>query len=174
MGRELWPKKAQNLKSGVSQSRHLTTRDIPRTTRVPFFIMKFFTSLFSFSWMRTGLALAGLTLLAGCGSVPIDEAGDYQAVNEAGNFRMLVNADAARTVEATRKAFQEFRLTERTAEINRFDAAFKTETDLGETVRVNIREVNSRQSEVAIRVKWLGHQDYSKRLWQRIEANLGE
>ena len=83
-----------------------------------------------------------------------------------------MNADLGRTVTAAHAAFKEMRLTEISGEVRRYDASFVTETELNEKVRVDIREVNSRQSEVAIRVKWVAHQDYSRRLWERIEANL--
>ena len=121
---------------------------------------------------RVSLVAIGLASFAGCRSVPLDESGEMQAVNDAGKFRMLVNADLTRTVAATHAAFKEMRLTEVSGEVRRFDAEFVAETELNEKVRVDIREVNSRQTEVGIRVKWVGHQEYSKRLWSRIEAHL--
>ncbi|MBC8011552.1 MAG: DUF3568 family protein [Burkholderiales bacterium] len=125
-----------------------------------------------FPFFRVSLVVTGLALFAGCRSVPLDEAGDMQAVNEVGKFRMVVNADLARTLTATRAAFKEMRLTEISGEVRRFDANLVAETELNEKVRVDILEVNSRQTEVGIRVKWVGHQDYSRRLWERIEAHL--
>lgn len=124
------------------------------------------------AFFRVSLVATGLALFAGCSSVPLDESGEMQAVNVAGQFRMVVNADSARTVAATRAAFKEMRLTEVSGDVRRFDADLVAETELNEKVRVGIREVNSRQTEVAIRVKWVGHQEYSRRLWERIEANL--
>lgn len=95
-----------------------------------------------------------------------------QAVNDVGRFRMLVNADLGHTVTAAHASFKDMRLTEVSGEVRRYDASFVVETELNEKVHVDIREVNSRQSEVAIRVKWMGHQEYSRRLWERIEAHL--
>ncbi len=126
---------------------------------------------FSFA-LKISLVVAGLALAGGCRSVPLDDTGEYQAVNEVGKFRMLVNADSARTVAATRQVFAEMRLTEVSSQVDRFRADLVAETELNEKVRVDIREVNSRQSEVQIRVKLVGHQAYSRSLWERIEANI--
>lgn len=115
---------------------------------------------------------AVLALLGGCRTVPLDDAGEFQAVNQAGKFRMLVNADSARTLQATREVLSEMRLTEVSSEVARFQASLLAETELGEPVRVNIFEVNSRQSEIQIRVKWVGHQEYSRRMWEKIDARV--
>jgi hypothetical protein len=122
--------------------------------------------------LRVSTLSLALAFVAGCQSVPLDEQGEMQAVNEVGKFRMLVNADNTRTLAATRAAFAELRLRELSADIRTYDADLLAETDLNEKVRVNIREINSRQTEVGIRVKVVGHQDFSRLLWERIEANL--
>ena len=93
-------------------------------------------------------------------------------MNEVGKFRMLVNADSARTVAATRAVFADMRLKEVAADVQRFQADLIAETAMNEKVRVYIREINSRQSELQIRVKWVGHQDYSRLMWERIEAKI--
>lgn len=124
------------------------------------------------AFFRVSLVSIALALFAGCRTVALDQSGEMQAVNEIGKFRMVVNADLKRTVTATRAAFREMRLTEVSSDVRRFDANLVAETELNEKVRLEIREVNSRQTEVGIRVKWVGHQEYSRRLWERIEANL--
>lgn len=128
---------------------------------------------FPVPFLKIPLVAVGLVLAAGCTSVKLDEAGEYQAVNQAGKFRMLVNADAAQTLVATREVMQEMRLAEVQTTVRRFEAEVLAKTDLGEPVRIHIREVNSRQSELQIRVKWVGHQDYSRRLWEQIDAKVG-
>ena len=125
------------------------------------------------SALRFSCLTALVALFAGCSSVPLDESGEKTAVNNLGQFRMVANANLARTVAATRAALADMRLTEVSADVRRFDADVVAETELNEKIRFTIREINSAQTEVGIRVKWVGHQDYSKRLWERIEAHLG-
>lgn len=131
--------------------------------------MRPFQKILCFKFLCVATALA---LLGGCRTVPIDGAGEFQAVNQAGKFRMLVNADSARTLQATREVMSEMRLTEVSSEVARFQARVLAKTDLDEPVRIAIYEVNSRQSEIQIRVKWVGHQDYSTRMWQKIETKI--
>lgn len=120
------------------------------------------------------LALAGaLALLAGCSTVPLDKNGDMQATFVAGEFRMLVNANAARAAAATSEAFKQLGLFEVNKEIRTFDAELAARTPKDEKVRVSIKEINSRQTELGIRVDVVGDKDFSRKLYERIETNLG-
>lgn len=125
------------------------------------------------SFPRFFLVAAGLALLGGCRSVPLDQSGQKTAVNNLGEFRMVVNTNLQNTLSATRFALVDMRLTEISANERTYVADLVAVTELDEKVRINIREINSRQTEVGIRVKWVGHQEYSKRLWERIETHLG-
>lgn len=139
------------------------------------FYQRIFPLMKTSAFSRLLLVAAGIggLLLSGCSSVPLDESGEKTAVNNLGEFGMVANADLKRTLDATRAALAEMRLTETSADVRTFDADLVAETELNEKIRIKIREINSRQTEVGIRVKWTGHQEYSKRLWQRIEAHLG-
>jgi hypothetical protein len=86
---------------------------------------------------------------------------------------MLVNADNARTVAATGEAFKQLGLFEVRREVRTFDADLAARTPKDEKIRVSIREINSRQTELGIRVDIVGDKQFSRKLYDRIEANLG-
>jgi nucleoid-associated protein YgaU len=119
------------------------------------------------------LAAFALALHSGCSTVPLTKDGEMQATFVAGEFRMLVNADTARTVQATGEAFQQMGLFEVGREVRTFDASLSARTPKDEKVRVSIREVNSRQTELRIRVDVTGDRNFSRKLYERIESNLG-
>jgi hypothetical protein len=118
------------------------------------------------------LLAASVALLAGCSTVSLDKEGDMQATYVAGEFRMLVNADAARTAAATSEAFKQLGLFEIKKEVRTFDADLAARTPKDEKVRVGIKEINSKQTEVGIRVDVVGDKNFSRKLYERIEANL--
>lgn len=119
--------------------------------------------------------IAGLAALftAGCTTVSLDRQGDMQATYVAGEFRMLVNADAPRTAAATSQAFKQLGLFEVKKEIKTFAAELAARTPKDEKVRVSIKEINSKQTELGIRVDVAGDKNFSRQVYERIEANLG-
>ena len=121
------------------------------------------------------LVIAGLSALftAGCTTVSLDRQGDMQATYVAGEFRMLVNADAPRTAAATSQAFKQLGLFEVKKEIKTFAAELAARTPKDEKVRVSIKEINSKQTELGIRVDVAGDKNFSRQVYERIEANLG-
>lgn len=124
--------------------------------------------------LRSLLVLAGsVALLAGCSTVALDKEGDMQATFVAGEFRMLVNANAARTAAATSEAFKQLGLFEVKKEVRTFDAELAARTPKDEKIRVSIKEINSKQTELGIRVDVTGDKNFSRTLYERIEANLG-
>ena len=96
-----------------------------------------------------------------------------QATYVAGEFRMLVNADSPRTAAATSQAFKQLGLFEVKKELKTFSAELAARTPMDEKVRVSIKEVNSKQTELGIRVDVAGDKDFSRKVYERIEANLG-
>jgi hypothetical protein len=116
---------------------------------------------------------AALLTLSGCSTVPLSRDGEMSATYVAGEFRMLVNADNARTVAATGEAFKQLGLFEVRREVRTFDADLAARTPKDEKIRVSIREINSRQTELGIRVDIVGDKQFSRKLYDRIEANLG-
>ena len=122
--------------------------------------------------IRTSLLAAGLLGLSACSTVNLDESGEMRASYVAGQFRMLVNANAAQSAKATSEAFQQLGLFQIQNELRTFDADLAARTALDEKVRVNIREVNSRQTELRIRVDIIGDKNYSRKLYEQIERNL--
>lgn len=120
------------------------------------------------------LVIAGsVALLAGCSTVALDKEGDMQATFVAGEFRMLVNANAPRTATATTEAFKQLGLFEVKKEVRTFDAELAARTPKDEKIRVSIKEINSKQTELGIRVDVTGDKNFSRTLYERIEANLG-
>ncbi len=118
------------------------------------------------------LAFAALSL-AGCTTVSLDKEGDMQATYVAGEFRMLVNADAPRTAAATSQAFKQMGLFEVKKVLKTFEADLAARTPKDEKVRVSIKEINSKQTELGIRVDVAGDKNFSRKLYERIEQNLG-
>lgn len=116
---------------------------------------------------------ASLALLAGCSSVPLDKQGEMQATYVVGEFRMLVNADAPRTATATSEAFKQLGFFEVKREVRTFDADLAARTPKDEKIRVSIREINSKQTELGIRVDVAGDKTVSRKLYETIERNLG-
>lgn len=96
-----------------------------------------------------------------------------QATYVAGEFRMLVNADAARTAAATSQAFKQMSLFEVKKVLKTFEAELAARTPKDEKVRVSIKEINSKQTELGIRVDVAGDKNFSRKLYERIEQNLG-
>lgn len=118
------------------------------------------------------LSAASLGFLAGCSTVPLTKDGEMQATYVAGEFRMLVNADAPRTAAATSEAFKQMGLFEVKRELRSFDAELAARSPKDEKVRVTIKEINSKQTELRIRVSVVGDKNFSRKLYERIEANL--
>lgn len=112
-------------------------------------------------------------LAAGCSTVPLDKQGDMQATYVAGEFRMLVNADAPRTAAATSQAFKQLGLFEVKKEQKTFAAELAARTPKDEKIRVSIKEINSKQTELGIRVDVVGDKNFSRKLYEQIEQNLG-
>lgn len=125
--------------------------------------------------LRAGVFAASFTalLLAGCSTVALDQDGAMQATYVAGEFRMLVNADAPRTAAATSQAFKQLGLFEVKKDLQTFTAELAARSPQDEKVRVAIKEVNSKQTEVRIRVDMTGNKALSRQVYERIEANLG-
>ncbi len=125
-----------------------------------------------FPLLRFSLVAAGLSLFAACSTVQLDEKGEMNATYVAGEFRMLVNSNAPTTARATSEAFKQMGLFEIKNELRTYDADLAARTALDEKVRVRIKEINSRQTEIGIRVDVIGDKDYSRKLYQQIEKNL--
>ena len=123
--------------------------------------------------LALSLAASAAVFFAGCSTVPLSKDGEMQATFVAGEFRMLVNADAPRTAAATSEAFRQMNLFEVKRELRTFDAELAARSPKDEKIRVVIKEINSRQTELRIRVDVVGDRNFSRKLYERIEANLG-
>ena len=119
------------------------------------------------------LAGSAALLAAGCSTVSLDKEGDMQATYVAGEFRMLVNADAPRTAAATSQAFKQLGLFEVKKDVKTFAADLAARTPKDEKIRVSIKEINSKQTELGIRVDVVGDRNFSRKLYEKIEQNLG-
>jgi nitrate/nitrite-specific signal transduction histidine kinase len=118
-------------------------------------------------------SLAALVLLVGgCSSVVLDKQGDMEATYIAGEFRMLVNGNAAAAASATSTAFKQLGLFQLKFDQETYKATLTARTPKDEKVTVNIAEVNSRQSTISIRVDILGDRSFSRRLYEQIDKNL--
>ena len=126
----------------------------------------------TFPFLRFSLVVAGLSLFAACSTVPLDEKGEMNATYVAGEFRMVVNSNAPTTARATSEAFKQLGLFQIKNDLRTYDADLAARTELDEKVRVRIKEINSRQTEIGIRVDMIGDKDYSRKLYQQIEKNL--
>lgn len=122
---------------------------------------------------QTLFLLGFLLCLSGCRTVPLDQAGTMQATYVAGRFNMIVNADVAETIKAAHKSFGEMQMFLVASERSTFAAELAVRTNTDRKIKLSIREMNSRQSEIGIRVDVAGDQALSRALYERIEANLG-
>lgn len=109
----------------------------------------------------------------GCSNVPLDETGEMQAVYVSGEFQMLMNADARATSKATSEAFRQLGYFEIKNQLRSYDALLVGRTPKDAKVTVKIREINSRQSEIFIRVNTVGDKALSRQIFYQIEKNLG-
>jgi hypothetical protein len=109
----------------------------------------------------------------GCSTVPLDETGEMQAVYISGEFQMLMNADARATSKATSEAFRQLGYFEIKNQRNNYDALLVGRTPKDAKVTVRIKEINSRQSELSIRVNVAGDKALSRQIFYQIEKNLG-
>lgn len=114
-----------------------------------------------------------LVFAAGCQTVALDKEGNNQATYVAGEFRAIVNTNAPTTARATSEAFKQLGLFQIRNEVRTFDADLAARTPRDEKVRVSIKEINSRQTEVGIRLDVIGDRNYSRKLFEQIERNLG-
>ncbi len=117
-----------------------------------------------------GVALLGFT---GCSTVNLDPKGQTQATFVAGEFRALVNATAPVAAKATTDAFRQLGFLPIKNDLRTFDAELAARTPKDEKVRITIKEINSRQTEVAIRVDVIGNRNFSRQLFDQIDKNLG-
>lgn len=109
----------------------------------------------------------------GCTTVPLDETGEMQAVYVSGEFQMLMNADARATAKATSDAFRQLGYFEIQNQVRNYDAMLVGRTPKDAKVTVKIKEINSRQSELGIRVNAAGDKALSRQIYYQIEKNLG-
>lgn len=97
-----------------------------------------------------------------------------KATYVAGRFNMIVNANAAQAARAVNQAFNQLGMFVVKSEQKNFSSAeLAARTAKDEKIRVSINEINSRQTEIGIRVDIAGDQVISRKLYERIEANLG-
>ncbi len=121
----------------------------------------------------TLLAASALTMaLSGCSTVRLDPGGDSAAVYQLNEFRMLVNATAPATFDATQKAFRELDLFETKSKLETFEGELSARSRRDEKIHVGIAEVNSRQTMLKIRWGTMGDKKNSKALYDLIERNL--
>jgi hypothetical protein len=109
----------------------------------------------------------------GCSTVPLDETGEMQAVYISGQFQMLMNADARATSKATSEAFRQLGYFEIQNQLRNYDALLVGRTPKDAKVTIKIKEINSRQSELTIRVNAAGDKALSRQIFYQIEKNLG-
>ena len=118
-------------------------------------------------------SLVALVVVAGgCSTVVLDKQGDMEATYVAGEFRMLVNGNAAASASATSTAFKQLGLYQLKFDQETYNATLTARTPKDEKVTVKIAEVNSRQSTISIRVNILGDRNFSRRLYDQIDKNL--
>lgn len=129
-------------------------------------------TMHSILFPRALFASIAVLAVSGCSSVPLDPAGKTQATFVAGEFRALVNATAPATARATSEAFRQLGLFEIQNELDLFEASLGARTARDERVRVSIKEINSRQTQVGIRVSIVGDKEYSRKLFEQIDKNL--
>ncbi len=120
------------------------------------------------------VAASGLLgAFTGCRTVPLDKGGSMKATYVAGRFNMVVNANAARATRAVTQSFSDLGMfVVKTEQKNFYSAELAARTAKDEKVRVSINEINSRQTEIGIRVDLAGDQALSRKLYERVEANL--
>jgi hypothetical protein len=125
-----------------------------------------------FPALRSLVLCAALGLLAGCTSVPLDNSGDMRATYQLGEFRMLLNGTAPQAALATQQAFKQLALFEVKNDVRTYEADLAARTRDDNFVRVALREVNSRQTLIAIRVDKTGDKVLSREIFEYVEANM--
>ena len=124
-------------------------------------------------YTQASIALLSLLFLGACSTVNLDPTGQNQAVFVAGEFRALVNASAPVAAKATSDAFRQLGLFQIKSVQRTFDAELAARTPKDEKLRVVIKEINSRQTEIDIRLEVGGNKNFSRALYDQIEKNIG-
>ena len=84
-----------------------------------------------------------------------------------------MNADARATSKATSAAFRQLGYFEIQNQLRIYDALLVGRTPKDAKVTIRIKEINSRQSELTIRVNAAGDKALSRQIFYQIEKNLG-
>lgn len=113
-------------------------------------------------------------LFAGCSTIDVGSSrdGEMKAVYQYGEFSMLLNCTAPAAARAAEAAIKELDLYEVSKTLNTYDASLAARTRKDEKVSIAIKEVNSRQSMLGIRVGTTGDLAVSRQIYDAIERNL--
>jgi hypothetical protein len=120
------------------------------------------------------LLLIALALFGGCRTISYDPSGNYYAVFQLGDYKMLLNTTAPVAFQAVQKAVQQSDLFQTSAVLNKYDGVVMARTRADQKVRIKIEETNSRQTMINIRWGEGGDLPYSRKLFDAIEANVGK
>ncbi len=127
----------------------------------------------------TALALAagalGLASMStGCSSVKLDQSGDMVAVYQFGEFRMLLNTTAPLATAAAQKVLPQFDLFQTSHTVTTYTSVLTARNRSDQKIIIDISEVNSRQTLLKIRWGAGGDLVKARRLYEAIEASLGQ
>ena len=110
----------------------------------------------------------------GCRTISYDPSGDYYAVFQLGDFKMLLNTTAPVAYQAVQKAVPQNDLFQTYSAMNKYDGIVYARTRADQRVKIKIEEVNSRQTLITIRWGEGGDLPNSRKLFDRIEASVGK
>jgi len=118
------------------------------------------------------LLLSATSLFTGCSTVNLDDSGDTQAVYQFGGFEMLLNSNAPTAFNAVQKALKDLDLYQTKAQLNSFDAQIYARSRDDRKISIEIKEINSKQTELKIRWGTVGSKARSRELYDAIEKNM--
>jgi hypothetical protein len=116
------------------------------------------------------LSVAGL--FTGCSTVNLDDSGDTQAVYQFGGFEMLLNSTAPIAFNAAQKALKDLDLYQTKGQLNTYDAQIYARSRTDQKISIEIKEINSKQTQLKIRWGTAGSKANSRALYDAIEKNM--
>lgn len=117
------------------------------------------------------LLLVAIALFGGCRTVQYDTSGQYYAVFQLGDYKMLLNTTAPVALQAVQKALPQCDLFQTYTKMDKYEGIVLARSRADQKVRIKIQETNSRQTLINIRWGEGGDLPNSRKLFDAIEAN---
>lgn len=119
------------------------------------------------------IALFLMLFTGGCRTVNLDATGQNQAAFNYGKFEMVMHRTTKPLADSAEKAFKDLDLFMVSKDVQDYSAELKARTRQDKMVHVEIKEINSRETMLSIKVGMRGDLKLSRALYDRIEKGSG-